>query len=265
MKIFLDSASVKDIKEAMSWGAIDGVTTNPSLVAKEKQEFFPLLKDICELVNGPVSMETTVRDAEGMIEEGRIFSKLHPQIVVKCPLTKEGLKATRQLTKEGIRVNVTLCFSPTQALLAAKAGAFFISPFVGRLDDIASDGMALIRDIKTIYTNYQFSTQILVASIRHPMHVVEAARLGADISTMPFAVLEALLKHPLTDAGLDRFLRDWEQLPADAKAWKSSPGSRGPRDVPRRGRSGTQSRRHRATMSPGPSGTRSEQPARVRS
>jgi len=225
MKIFLDSASLIEIREAMSWGAIDGVTTNPTLVAKEQREFFPLLKEICETVNGPVSMETTCRDAAGMIEEGRVFAKLHPHIVVKCPLTKEGLKATRQLASEKIRVNVTLCFSASQALLAAKAGADIVSPFVGRLDDISGDGMVLIRDIKTIYANYPFSTQILVASIRHPMHVVEAARIGADSATMPFAVLEALVKHPLTDAGLERFLKDWEKLPADAKhpkAWKSA-------------------------------------------
>ena len=222
MKIFLDSASLKEIREAMSWGAIDGVTTNPSLVAKEQREFFPLLKEICETVQGPVSMETTCRDTAGMVEEGRIFAKLHPHIVVKCPLTKEGLKATRQLTGEKIRVNVTLCFSASQALLAAKAGAFFVSPFVGRLDDISHDGMSLIRDIKTIYANYGFSTQILVASVRHPLHAVEAARIGAEIATMPFAVLEALVKHPLTDAGLDRFLQDWEKLPAEAKAWKGS-------------------------------------------
>ena len=220
MKIFLDSASLTEIKEAMSWGAIDGVTTNPSLVAKERRDFFPLLKEICETVNGPVSMETTCRDAAGMVGEGRVFAKLHPNIVVKCPLTKEGLKATRQLTSEKIRVNVTLCFSASQALLAAKAGAYFISPFVGRLDDISSDGMELIRDIKTIYANYPFSTQILVASVRHPIHVVEAARLGADIATMPFSVLESLIKHPLTDAGLDRFLQDWEKLPPEAKSWK---------------------------------------------
>ena len=212
MKIFLDSASITEIKEAVSWGAIDGVTTNPSLVAKEHRDFFPLLKEICEVVNGPVSMETTSRDAAGMVEEGRVFSKLHPHIVVKCPLTKEGLKATRQLTAERIRVNVTLCFSPSQALLAAKAGAYFVSPFVGRLDDISHDGMGLIRDIKTIYANYRFATQILVASVRHPLHVVEAARIGADIATMPFAVLEALVKHPLTEAWLERFLKDWEQL-----------------------------------------------------
>ena len=220
MKIFLDSANLKEIKEAVSWGAIDGVTTNPSLVAKEQREFFPLLKEICEAVNGPVSMETTSRDAAGMVEEGRIFAKLHPHIVVKCPLTKDGLKATRRLTSEKIRVNVTLCFSAAQALLAAKAGAYFVSPFVGRLDDVAADGMGLIRDIKTIYANYPFSTQILVASVRHPIHVVEAARIGADIATMPYAVLETLVKHPLTDAGLERFLKDWEQLPPEAKAWK---------------------------------------------
>ena len=223
MKIFLDSANLAEIKEAVTWGAIDGVTTNPSLVAKEGKEFFPLLKEICEVVDGPVSMETTCKDAAGMIEEGRIFAKLHQHIVVKCPLTKEGLKATRQLTSEKIRVNVTLCFSASQALLAAKAGAYFISPFVGRLDDISSDGMALIRDIKTIYANYPFSTQILVASVRHPLHVVEAAKAGAEIATMPFTVLEALIKHPLTDAGLERFMNDWEKLPAQAKAWKKVP------------------------------------------
>ena len=222
MKIFLDSANLHEIREAMSWGAIDGVTTNPTLVAKERREFFPLLKEICQTVNGPVSMETTCRDAAGMVDEGRLFAKLHEHIVVKCPLTKDGLKATRQLAGEGIRVNVTLCFSASQALLAAKAGAAYVSPFVGRLDDISADGMGLIRDIKTIYANYPFATQVLVASVRHPMHVVEAARLGADVATMPLTVLEALLKHPLTDAGLDRFLKDWEKLPADVKSWKSA-------------------------------------------
>ena len=217
MKLFLDSANLTEIREAMSWGAIDGVTTNPSLVAKEQREFFQLLREICETVKGPVSMETTCRDAAGMIEEGRAFARLHPHIVVKCPLTKDGLKATRQLASEKIRVNVTLCFSASQALLAAKAGAYFVSPFIGRLDDISSDGMGLVRDIKTIYANYAFTTQILVASGRHPLHVVEAARIGADIATMPFAVLDALVKHPLTDAGLERFLHDWERLPAEAK------------------------------------------------
>ncbi len=218
MKIFLDSANLDEIREAMSWGAIDGVTTNPSLVAKEHRNFFPLLRDICETVGGPVSMETTHRDSVGMVTEGRAFSKLHPQIIVKCPLTQEGLKATRQLASEHIRVNVTLCFSASQALLAAKAGAYYVSPFIGRLDDISTDGMELIRAIKTIYANYGFSTQILVASVRHPIHVVEAAKIGADIATMPFTVLQALVKHPLTDIGLDRFLKDWEQLAPAAKA-----------------------------------------------
>ena len=217
MKIFLDSANLEDIREAVSWGAIDGVTTNPSLVAKEQRDFFSLLEEICETVNGPVSMETTSREAAGMVQEGREFSKLHQHIVVKCPLTKEGLKATRQLTQEKIRVNMTLCFSATQALLAAKAGAYFVSPFIGRLDDISTEGMGLIRDIKAIYGHYQFSTQILVASVRHPLHVLEAAKIGADIATMPFSVLEALVKHPLTDIGLDRFLKDWEQLPQAAR------------------------------------------------
>lgn len=228
MKLFLDSANLNEIKEAVSWGAIDGVTTNPSLVAKEQRDFFALLKEICDTVQGPVSMETTCRDAAGMVDEGRVFAKLHPHIVVKCPLTKEGLKATRQLSREKIRVNVTLCFSATQALLAAKAGAFIVSPFVGRLDDISHDGMGLIRDMKTIYANYRFSTQILVASVRHPLHVVEAARIGADIATMPFTILEALVKHPLTDKGLDRFLQDWERLPAEAKRWKGRIGAAAP-------------------------------------
>ena len=221
MKIFLDSANLTEIREAMRWGAIDGVTTNPSLVAKEGHEFFPLLREICETVGGPVSMETTSREAAGMVEEGRGFAALHPHIVVKCPLTQEGLPAPRQLSKEKIRVNVTLCFSPSQALLAAKAGAAYVSPFVGRLDDISADGMGLIREIKTIYANYAFSTQILVASIRHPLHVVEAAKIGADVATMPFAVLQALVKHPLTDAGLERFLKDWEKLPPEARAQRS--------------------------------------------
>ena len=225
MKIFLDSANLKEIEEAASWGAIDGITTNPSLIAKEQREFVPLINEICQRIQGPVSVETVSRDADGMLAEGRVFAKLHPNVIVKCPLTKDGLKATRQLAAERIRVNVTLCFSANQALLAAKAGAYCVSPFVGRLDDISHDGMALIRDIKTIFTNYQFTTQILVASVRHPLHVLEAARIGADMATMPFSVLEALVKHPLTDAGLERFLRDWEKLPASAKQWQSSKAS----------------------------------------
>ena len=220
MQIFLDSANLKEIDEALRWGAIDGVTTNPSLVAKEQRDFLPLIQEICRRVNGPISVETISRDAEGMCAEGRAFAAMHPNVVVKCPLTKEGLTATRRLSSEKIRVNVTLCFSATQALLAAKAGATFISPFVGRLDDISQDGMGLIRQIKAIYAHYQFSTQILVASVRHPLHVVEAAMIGADIATMPLSVLEALIKHPLTDIGLDRFLNDWEQLPEAARQWQ---------------------------------------------
>jgi transaldolase len=220
MKLFLDSANLNEIREAASWGAIDGVTTNPSLVAKEGREFVPLLKEICQVVQGPVSMETISREAAGMVEEGRTFAKVDQHIIVKCPLTKDGLKATRQLSRDGIRVNVTLCFSANQALLAAKAGAYYVSPFVGRLDDISQDGMALIRDIKTVYANYGFSTQILVASVRHPVHVLEAAKIGADIATMPFSVLEQLVKHPLTDIGLERFLKDWDKLPPEAKNWK---------------------------------------------
>ena len=226
MKLFLDSANLQEIREAVSWGAIDGVTTNPSLVAKEGKDFFALLKEICDTVNGPVSMETISREAAGMVAEGHTFAKLHKHIVVKCPLTKEGLKATRELSGAGIRVNVTLCFSATQALLAAKAGAYFVSPFIGRLDDISADGMGLIRDIKTIYANYRFTTQILVASVRHPLHVVEAGKIGADIATMPFSVLEQLVKHPLTDLGLERFLKDWEKLPASARAQASGSAAR---------------------------------------
>lgn len=234
MKIFLDSANLQEIREAAAWGAIDGVTTNPSLVAKEGRDFFPLLRQICETVNGPVSMETISRDAAGMAVEGREFAKLHKHIVVKCPLTKDGLKATRELSGAGIRVNVTLCFSATQALLAAKAGAYFVSPFVGRLDDISADGMGLIREIKTIYANYRFTTQILVASVRHPLHVVEAAMIGADIATMPFSVLEQLVKHPLTDIGLDRFLRDWDKLsPAARAAATLTPAPRAGAPAPR--------------------------------
>lgn len=217
MKIFLDSANLDQIREAASWGAIDGVTTNPSLVAKEKKNYYKLLEEICRIVDGPISMETIAESAEGMVLEGREFSRLHKNIVVKCPLTKEGLKATRTLTQDNIRVNVTLCFSSSQALLAAKAGAYFISPFIGRLDDISFDGMQVIREIRTIYNNYGFSTQILAASIRHPMHVVQAATIGADVATMPFSVLESLIKHPLTTIGLERFLKDWEALPANAK------------------------------------------------
>jgi transaldolase len=211
MKIFIDTANLDEIKEAASMGVIDGVTTNPSLVAKEGRDFKTLLKEICAVVDGDISAEVVSTDLEGMLREGRDLAKLHDNIVVKVPLIKEGLKAVKQFAAEGIRTNVTLCFSPNQALLAAKAGAYIISPFVGRLDDISSDGMGLIQQILTIYQNYSFDTQVLVASIRHPMHVVESAMMGAHIGTMPFNVITQLVKHPLTDIGLDRFLADWKK------------------------------------------------------
>jgi transaldolase len=192
-------------------GILDGVTTNPSLVAKEGKDFRELLKEICAIVNGDISAEVIATDADGMLKEGRDLAKIHPNIVVKVPLTGDGLRAVKVFKAEGIRTNVTLCFSPNQALLAAKAGAYIISPFVGRLDDISIDGMDLIRQILTIYRNYQFETQVLVASVRHPVHVVESAMMGAHIATMPYKVLTGLLKHPLTDIGLDRFLQDWKK------------------------------------------------------
>jgi transaldolase len=211
MKIFVDTANINEIKEAASMGLLDGVTTNPSLVAKEGKEFVPLLKEICAIVQGDISAEVVATEVEGMLKEGRAFAKLDDKIVVKVPLTKEGLKAVKAFKAEGIRTNVTLCFSPNQALLAAKAGAYIISPFVGRLDDISTSGMQLISQILTIYRNYGFGTQVLVASVRHPLHVVEAAMMGAHIATMPYNVLTQLIKHPLTDIGLDRFLADWKK------------------------------------------------------
>lgn len=209
MKIFLDTANVDEIREAASWGVLDGITTNPSLVSKEGRDFKGLLLEICSLVKGPISAEVVGTTKEEMLREAHILAAVHEQIVVKIPLIVEGLKAVKVLSSEGIRTNVTLCFSPTQALLAAKAGASYISPFVGRLDDISHEGMETIRVIKTIYTQYGFTTEILAASLRHPLHVVEAAKIGADIGTMPFKVLEQLIKHPLTDLGLERFLKDW--------------------------------------------------------
>jgi transaldolase len=209
MKIYLDTASVKEIHEAASFGLVDGVTTNPSLVAKEGRTFKDILLEICNIVDGPISAEVVSVEADAMVKEGRELAKIHKNIVVKCPLIPEGLKATKKLAAEGIRVNVTLCFSPTQALLAAKAGAWCVSPFIGRLDDVSSDGMALIRQIIAIYKNYDFKTQVLVASVRHPQHVVEAALAGGHIATMPFSVFQALFKHPLTDIGLKKFLADW--------------------------------------------------------
>lgn len=210
MKIFLDTGNVKEIKEAASYGVLDGVTTNPSLVSKEGRDFKDLLVEICNIVDGPISAEVVSVEADAMVKEGRELAKIHNNIVVKCPLIPEGLKATKRLASEGIRVNVTLCFSPTQALLAAKAGAWCVSPFIGRLDDISSDGMHLIRQIVTIYDNYEYTTQVLVASVRHPQHVVEAALAGGDICTIPFAVFQQIVKHPLTDNGLKKFLADWE-------------------------------------------------------
>ncbi len=211
MKFFLDTANINEIKEAVALGLIDGITTNPSLVAREKRDFKGLMKEITEIVDGPISAEVVATDEEGMFTEGMDLSKIHENIVVKVPMTPDGLKATRRFVNEGVRVNVTLVFSAAQALLAAKAGASYCSPFIGRLDDIAQVGMDLIQQIVTIYTNYAFQTEILVASIRNPVHIIEAAQLGADVATMPFSVIQKLFKHPLTDAGLAKFLSDWEQ------------------------------------------------------
>jgi transaldolase len=212
MKLYLDTANVKEIQEGANLGLIDGVTTNPSLVAKEGRSFKEMLLEICNMIDGPISAEVVGIESEAMIKEGRDLAKVHKNIVVKVPLIPEGLRATKKLAAEGIRVNVTLCFSPTQALLAAKAGAWCVSPFIGRLDDVSSDGMALIRQIVTIYKNYDYKTQVLVASVRHPQHVVEAALAGGHICTMPYTVFQQLAKHPLTDIGLKKFLADWEAM-----------------------------------------------------
>jgi transaldolase len=209
MKFFVDTANVSEIREAVALGLLDGVTTNPTLIAKEKRPFRPLVEEICALVPGDVSLEVVATDFEGMVKEGEELAQIAPNVVVKCPLTKDGLRAVRHLSGKGIRVNQTLCFSATQALLSAKAGATYVSPFLGRLDDIAHVGMDLVRDICAIYRNYGFTTQVLAASIRNPLHVVDAAKAGAHVATMPFAVLEQLMKHPLTDIGLKRFLDDW--------------------------------------------------------
>jgi transaldolase len=214
MKIFIDTGSLKEIESLVPIGIIDGITTNPSLLAKEGRDYRDILKRICQIVKGPTSAEVVARDFDGMMREGRDLSKIDEHIVVKVPLTRDGIRACKTLSSEGIRVNVTLCFSPTQALLAAKAGATFISPFVGRLDDIATSGMGLIREIVDIYENYQFPTEILVASVRNQVHVIEAARMGADICTCPAAVIESMFKHPLTDIGLEKFIKDWEKAQA---------------------------------------------------
>ena len=211
MKFFVDSGNLEEIRKLVPLGIVDGVTTNPSLLAKEKRPATDIIKDICRLVQGPVSYEVVSTDAKGMITEGRTLAAVDPHVVVKAPFTPAGVEATRALSSEGIRVNVTLCFSPTQALIAAKVGAAYISPFIGRLDDIATDGLDLIRPIIEIYRHYTFRTEVLVASVRHPMHIVQAARMGADVCTCPPAVLEACFKHPLTDIGLEKFLADWKK------------------------------------------------------
>ena len=213
MQIFLDTADVKEIREMAALGLVDGVTTNPSLVAKEGRPFRDIVAEILTIVDGPINLEVVSTDAPGMVAEGRELAKLHKNVVVKIPLIAEGLKAVRLLHAEGIRTNVTLCFSAPQALLAAKAGASYISPFVGRLDDISHVGMDLVRQILTIYENYGYGTQVLAASLRTPVHFLEAALAGAHVSTLPPAVLRQLLKHPLTDAGLERFLADWKTVP----------------------------------------------------
>jgi transaldolase len=214
MKLFIDSGNLKEIESLVPLGIIDGITTNPSLLAKEKGDYRDILKKICQIVQGPTSAEVVATDYDGMLREGRDLAKIDSHIVVKVPFTKEGVRACKTLSSEGTRVNVTLCFSPTQALIAAKVGATYISPFVGRLDDIATSGMNLISEIVDIYENYEFKTEVLVASVRNPIHVVEAARMGADVCTCPAAVIESLFKHPLTDIGLEKFLKDWEKAQA---------------------------------------------------
>ena len=216
MKFFIDTANLNEIKEAHSLGILDGVTTNPSLIAKEgiatRQAFEQHIKTICELIDAPVSAEAVSLTSQEMVAEARILAAIHPQVVVKIPMTVDGLKAVRQLAEEGIKTNVTLIFSPLQALMAAKAGASYVSPFVGRLDDIAHEGMALVEQIIEVYSNYLFETEIIVASIRNPLHVLDAAKMGADVATIPFKVIEQMAKHPLTDIGIKNFLADWEKV-----------------------------------------------------
>ena len=213
MQIFLDTALIDELRKGVETGLVDGCTTNPSLAAKAGREYNDVLKEICSIVKGPVSAETVALDADGMVKEGQAFAKIAKNIVVKVPMTVDGMKACQRLTKSGIKVNVTLCFSANQALLAAKSGAFIISPFVGRLDDIGEVGMNLISDIRKIYDNYDLKTNILVASIRNPIHVMDSAKIGADIATMPYSVFEFLFKHSLTDIGIKKFLEDWEKVP----------------------------------------------------
>ncbi len=214
MKFFIDTANPDEIKSAYEMGVIDGVTTNPTLISKEKKDFESLIEEICKIIKGlPISLEVLSLNSEGMIEEARRLSKMGENIVVKIPMTTEGLKAIKALVSEGIKTNTTLVFSPTQALLAAKAGTTYVSPFIGRLDDIAQTGMELIDQIVTIFTNYGFESQVIVSSIRHPIHVLEAALIGADVATIPYKVIEQLVKHPLTDIGIERFLADWKKVP----------------------------------------------------
>jgi transaldolase len=220
VRFFLDTANLDELRKGVEWGIIDGVTTNPSLIAKEGRPIEEQIRTICDIVDGPVSAEVVATAAGEMIREGRELARIHPNVIVKVPLTRDGIKATSVLSKEGVRLNVTLCFSPAQALLAAKAGAYFVSPFVGRLDDIGTPGMDLIRSIIEIYRNYGFKTQVLAASLRSPMHVIEAAEAGADIATLPFKVLDMLFAHPLTDRGLEQFLKDW------AKVFQETPAGR---------------------------------------
>ena len=212
MKFFIDTAEVTEIRTANEWGLVDGVTTNPSLVAKSGRDFKDVLREIADIVDGPISAEVVSLDADGMVREGKALVPIAPEkIVIKVPMTHEGLKAVRRFAAEGIRTNVTLAFSPLQALLAAKAGASFVSPFIGRLDDIGHDGMQGVEEIRTIFDNYGYTTEIIVASVRHPLHVHNAALIGADICTIPFSVLAQLIKHPLTDIGIERFLADWDK------------------------------------------------------
>jgi transaldolase len=213
MKFFIDTANLEEIKKGLEMGMVDGVTTNPSLIAKENCDFTTRIKEICDLVPGPVSAEVVATEADGMVAEAEELAKIAENVVIKIPMTTEGLKATKALSAKGIKTNVTLVFSPLQALLAAKAGATFVSPFVGRLDDISSTGMDLIMEIIQIYDNYAFDTEIIVASIRNPIHVLESAKMGADIATIPFKVIAQLAKHPLTDIGLEKFLADWQKVP----------------------------------------------------
>jgi transaldolase len=214
MKFFIDTANIEEIKKAWELGVINGVTTNPSLISKEKKEPVALFKEICAIVDGPISAEVIGTKADEMVKEAEDLAKIHENIVVKIPIIEEGLKAVKRLTAAGIKTNVTLIFSPGQALLAAKAGATYVSPFVGRLDDISHNGMDIVADIQTIYENYDFDTEIIVASIRNPLHVIEAALIGADIATIPYSVIGQLIKHPLTDIGLEKFLKDWENATA---------------------------------------------------